>query len=65
MYLQKQHYESIVSSKQGMNWFSASHAIDLFSPTEMQRQFTIAALWWTSQLAKGRISVKQNVLLQL
>ena len=30
MYFSKQHYESIVPAKSGINRFSASHDIDLF-----------------------------------
>ena len=48
--------------KSGINRFSASHDIDLFSPIETRRQFTIAALWLTSQLAKGLNSDKQKVI---
>ena len=42
----KQHYGSIVSEKSGINRFSASHDIDLFSliHVAMRRQFTVAAL---------------------
>ena len=61
MFFQKQHYESIVPEKSGINRFSATHNVDLFSPIAMQRYFTFAALWWTSQLAEGRTSVKQQV----
>ena len=35
MYFPKQHYESIVPEKSGINRFSASHGIDLF----IQRHF--------------------------
>ena len=49
MYFPKQHHDSIVPEKSGINRFSAS-------------QFTIAALWLTSQLAEGRNSVEQKVI---
>ena len=62
MYFPKQYYESIVPEKSGINRFSASHDIDLFSPIAMRRQFTVAALWLTSQLAGGRNSLKQKVI---
>ena len=39
MYFPKQHYESIVPEKSGINRFSASHDIDFFSPRAMRRQF--------------------------
>ena len=58
----KQHYESIVPEKSGINRFSASHDIDLFNLIAMRREFTVAALWLTSQLAEGRNSVKQKVI---
>ena len=62
MYFSKQHYESIVPEKSGINRFSASHDIDLFYRIAMQRQCILAALWLTSQLAKRRNFVKQKVI---
>ena len=62
MYFPKQHYESTVPEKSGINRFSASHDIDLFSPIAMRRQFTVAALWLTSKLAEGRNSVDQKLI---
>ena len=62
MYFQKQQYERIVPEKSGINRFSASHDIDLFYPIAMRHQFTVAALWLTSQLAEGHNSVKQKVI---
>ena len=60
MYFLKQHYESIVPQKSGINRFSASHDIDLLSRAGNlpRRQFTVAALWLTPQLSKGHNSVK-------
>ena len=54
-------YESIVPDTSDIHRFSASRDIDLFPPIAMLRQFTVAALWLTSQLAKGRNSDKQKV----
>ena len=69
MYFPKQHYESIVPENSGINRLIASHDIDLFAPIAMRYQFTIAALWltsqllWlTSQLPEGLNSVKQKVI---
>ena len=42
--------------------FSASQDFDLFSPITMRGQFTVAAVWLTSQLTEGRNSVKQKVI---
>ena len=62
MYFLKQHYESIVPEKSGINRFSASHDIDLFYPIAMRRLFTVPTLCLTSQLAEGRNSVKQKMI---
>ena len=56
---------NIVPEKSVINRLSASRNIDLCSPTRnphTQRQFTIVALWLTSQLTEGRNSVRQNAI---
>ena len=57
MYFPNQHYESKVPAKSSINRLSASQAINFFTPSENrlpQRQFTIARLWLTSQIAERR-----------
>ena len=44
MYFPKQHYESIVPEKSGINRFSASHDIDLFVPRHFPHQNSNAML---------------------